>query len=360
MEVQHNVSSRPDASRFYLRRLRFAVALTIAVVTLVGFMAGAEALLWFDPSEVAAVPEAASSGQTTSLAGLRLTKEYIYADGRLLAIEDADAAEHPSTDLAVWRPSTGVWWVIGSPAMPQRSVQWGIAGDVPVPGDYDGDGGTDFGVFRATEGRWWFILSGDGSTRTVQFGTAGDLPAQADFDADGKTDIAVFRPSLSTWYLIESSTGAINQKNFGLPGDVPAPSDYDGDGRAELAVWRPSSSVFYCMDRFNQVTSVPMRTSGAEPVPADYDGDGLSDFAVRDGATWVIRRSTDRSFETIEWQTNSDVAVQNDYDGDGRVDVAVWRPSDGTWYIRSSFDGTLRQTQWGAAGDIPVPALYRR
>ena len=37
----------------------------------------------------------------------QLSKEYIYAGSRLLAVEDANANAAPPADLAVWRPSNG-------------------------------------------------------------------------------------------------------------------------------------------------------------------------------------------------------------------------------------------------------------
>ena len=58
------------------------------------------------------------------------------------------------TDLAVFRPTTGTWFIVPSshPATP-LNVVFGGWGDVPVPGDYDGDGKTDLGIFRAFDRR---------------------------------------------------------------------------------------------------------------------------------------------------------------------------------------------------------------
>jgi hypothetical protein len=68
---------------------------------------------------------------------LPLSKEYVYAAGsRLLAVEDANARASPPYDLAVWRPSTGNWYVLGGTGSQQTSYGWGTSGDIPVPGDY--------------------------------------------------------------------------------------------------------------------------------------------------------------------------------------------------------------------------------
>ena len=83
-------------------------------------------------------------------------------------------------DIAVFRPSNGVWYVIPSsnPSAP-IDVQWGTQGDTPVPGDYDGDGKTDFAFWRPSTGTWYIIPSSAPTNFTVtQWGTNGDVPVQ--------------------------------------------------------------------------------------------------------------------------------------------------------------------------------------
>lgn len=112
----------------------------------------------------------------------QLSKEYIYAGSRLLAVEDANANAAPPADLAVWRPSTGIWWVMGGTGSQQVTVQWGISTDKTVPGDYDVDGKTDFSVFRGSESKWYVQRSSAGAMLVYTFGLSGDKLALADYD----------------------------------------------------------------------------------------------------------------------------------------------------------------------------------
>ena len=83
----------------------------------------------------------------------QLSKEYIHAGSRLLAVQDSNATASPPYDLAVWRPTSGNWYVLGGTGSQQTTYGWGTPGDIPVPGDFDGDGKTDFSVYRS--GTWW-------------------------------------------------------------------------------------------------------------------------------------------------------------------------------------------------------------
>ena len=88
------------------------------------------------------------------------------------------------------------------------SYLWGFASDVPLSGDFDGDGQTDISVFRPSDGYWCVLTSTSGfsSYFAYQFGESTDTPVPDDYDSDGRTDIAVFRPSNGVRYILTSSS----------------------------------------------------------------------------------------------------------------------------------------------------------
>ena len=102
-------------------------------------------------------------------------------------------------------------------------TQFGAPGDLPVQGDYDGNGRTDISVFRPSNGTWYTITAAQGYY-TTSFGVAGDKPTPADYDGDGVTDIAVFRNG--TWFILGSQGPSYSVVQFGQTGDVPVASRY--------------------------------------------------------------------------------------------------------------------------------------
>ncbi|MFE9483908.1 matrixin family metalloprotease [Streptomyces spororaveus] len=99
--------------------------------------------------------------------------------------------------------------------------------DVPVPGDYDGDGALDTAFWRPADGSWFIQPSSGGQERVVQFGRDGDIPVPNDFDHDRKQDLAIWRPSDRTLRVRPSS----GQPDWALStpqdGEVLRPDDYD-------------------------------------------------------------------------------------------------------------------------------------
>jgi hypothetical protein len=266
-------------------------------------------------------------------------------------------------DVAVWRPSTGQWYIIpsGNPGTP--IVQsWGLNGDVPVPGNYDGALDTDLAVWRPSTGGWWIIPSSNPNSPITQYwGFSGDIPVPGDYDGDGKTDLAVWRPSTGGWWITPSSNPNIPIIQYwGLSGDIPVPGDYDGDGKTDLAVWRPSTGQWFVILSSNPGSPITQSwgLNGDIPVPGDYDGDGKTDFAVWRPSTgqWYIIPSSNPGTPIVQsWGLNGDVPVPRDYDGDGKTDLAVWRPTTGQWFIIPSSDqGTPIVHSWGLNGDAPI------
>ena len=258
------------------------------------------------------------------------------------------------TDIAIWNPSSGNWYIQDSTTNTTRIVyNWGngALGDKAVPGDYDGDGKTDVAIFRPAEANWYIIKSSDNTVLLKNWGDSADIPVPGDYDLDGKTDTAVFRPSDGNWYIRNSRDQSVTLKGWGAAGDKPVPADYDGDGATDIAVFRPGDGNWYIItsrDRFARVVSWGNSTD--KPVPADYDGDGRVDVAVYRDGVWYIRHWTNL-VTAKSWGDATDTPVPADYDGDGRSDIAVFRPSDLNWYILQSTTNT------GRLGHIPQPGV---
>lgn len=263
------------------------------------------------------------------------------------------------TDVSVFRPSEGVWYINHSSNNTFRVQGFGSTGDIPASEDYDGDNISDIGVFRPSNGTWYHFLSSNNTVGIIQFGANGDTPAAGDYDGDGKADFSVFRPSTGVWYRYNTSSGTAAVVQFGLTGDIPTAGDYDGDGKYDIAVFRPSTGIWYRLNSNNgSFGAVQFGSNGDIPAHGDFDGDFKTDQAVFRPSTgvWYVYNSSNAAVQIRQWGIDGDVPVTGDYDGDGRDDFAVFRPSTGVWYAVRSSNATNLITQFGVVGDLPAPA----
>jgi hypothetical protein len=273
------------------------------------------------------------------------------------------------TDITVFRPGTGTWYILksGSSFASSAAYAWGTVGDVPVPGDFDGDGKADITVFRPSTGVWYILESKSSFStyRSYTWGTSTDRPVPGDYDGDEKTDLAVYRPSDGRWYVLLSSSNYVTPFVYvlGGPSDIPAPADYDGDGQTDVAVYSPTLgqwTIVFSSSSYSNTVTYRWGTSGDIPIPGDYDGDAKADLAIyrpSNGLWYVLNSGASYStYNVLTWGTLGDIPVPGDIDGDGRIDPTVYRPSTGTWYVlwSSSNYTTWRTHNWGIATDVPV------
>ena len=99
-------------------------------------------------------------------------------------------------DVAIFRPSSGLWAVRGV----TRSY-FGTWNDEPAAGDYDGDGVDEIAIYRASTGLWAI----QGGAR-IYYGGAGDLPI-------GNSD--------GDWYRSGDNLCAIAAGNIGIGTGTP-------------------------------------------------------------------------------------------------------------------------------------------
>ncbi len=156
----------------------------------------------------------------------------------LLAAGVAPAPSTAEAGIGVFRTSTSEWLLRDSVSGgdPELKFSFGAPrepyNDLPVTGDWDGNGSLTIGVYRRQTAQWLLRNRNSGGTPDidVSFGTAGsdDVPVTGDWDGNGTTTIGVFRRINGRWLLRNSNSGgdaeivvAYGAKRDEPSGDVP-------------------------------------------------------------------------------------------------------------------------------------------
>ena len=230
--------------------------------------------------------------------------------------------------------------------------------------------GTDtIGLFRAS-GNFFFLRNTNttGSPDIIaQFGAPGDLPVVGDWDGDGVTTIGLYRPSSSTFFLRDSNTPGfpdlIISFGDGPGGDLPIVGDWNGDGVTTIGVYRPSTSTFFLRNSNSPGApdlSVPFGAPGDKPIVGDWDGDGTTTIGLYrpSGSNFFLRNTNTTGAPNISFPFGAagDTPVVGDWNGDGVTTIGLYRASGAIFFLRNSNSAGFPDLSvpFGAAGDLPI------
>ena len=198
-------------------------------------------------------------------------------------------------DEVIFRPSIQHWYVLnGTNDTEIGSFQWGIPGDVPLIGAWtDGQTMQDTAIFRPTNGDW-FIRFQDQSTTNVAFvGTNGDIPLVGNFAGNGMVDLVTFTPLTGTWTVWDYvNNQVLTNFQWGTVGDIPVIGAWtDGQTMQDTAFFRPSTGDWWIRYHDGSTTNFHYGTAGDVPLVSDFYGNGMIDEAMYRASdnTWYIR-----------------------------------------------------------------------
>lgn len=241
-----------------------------------------------------------------------------------------------STAIGVYRPGTTEFFGRSSrPGFKDDPYDgfrfaYGDRGDVPVVGDWDGNGSQTQGVFR--KGAWFLTntLGNPHGDYAVSYGQAGDRPLVGDWDGDGIQTIGVHRRNLFLLSNSNSSPATTYAFTHGDDGDVAVVGDWDGDGVDTVGTYRSGS--------WN------LRNSNSS---------GFADSAV----SWDLRSSDSSEVAdlAVTYGAPTSVPIVGDWDSDGRVGIGVFH--QGGWHLSNSITSPATDIyvpSYGKATDRPL------
>lgn len=299
-----------------------------------------------------------SLATTGSLSGTTISVSFSGAG--TLTTGGGGPSPSPTATIGIFRPPAPVGGALGFFVVDSNGNyvydatdkvrQFGLAGDTPVAGDWDGTGVVRMGVFRCpapgagictwyldqnNNGQWDGTLGGD---LAFQFGLPGDIPVVGDWNGNGISKVGVIRcpavgqPGICSWFLdiqnLRAPSGDFFVGLYGVAGDQPAVGHWSGAGG-----------------------TIPVDNIGVFRTGQWILNSGGSGF-------WV---PSDRQYS---YGLPGDIPVVGKWDGaaDKRIGVfrcpAVGQAGTCTWILNTTGNGTFSAsdlvTSYGLPGDKPV------
>jgi hypothetical protein len=203
----------------------------------------------------------------------------------------------------------------------------GFKTDIPVTGDWTGDGSIKVGIYR--NGKWYLDLNGNGIWEDCQTdkcapsfgGSNGDVPVVGDWTGDKITKLGIYRKG--QWYLDKNGNGA-----------------WDG------------CTVDSCLGPFGGF-------SMDIPIVGNWTGDGVMKIGIYRQGQWFLDKNGNGTWEGCDVDIclgpfggfKEDIPVIGDWDHTGKDKIGIYRK--GHWFLDLTDNG-----KWDGCGtDLCVDAL---
>ncbi len=251
--------------------------------------------------------------------------------------------------VATYDPGSGLWQIRNSNSSGFANLgmfTFGLGGNnsFPVVGHWTGRGPVTIGVVEVIDS----AIPGQGKVLTWKlrnsltpgapdvaqfaFGAQGDIPVVGDWDGNGTTTVGIYQADpkfgepAGTWKLRNSlsagppsyNTSGIDGFAYGgLPGDLPVSGDWDGNGADSVGVVeRVNTGNLLIWNLRNENSAGP-----TDAGKFAFGSAALGTLPI-DGIGFVSGAA--------DWQP-----VTGDWNGDGKTTVGVFDPL-GTWLLKNS------------------------
>jgi len=253
-----------------------------------------------------------------------------------------------------------LWMLDDANGAETAQFHFGMAGAIPVVGDWNGSGTSKIGAFL--DGVWFLDLNGNGiwdaGDLWVKLGGEGDQPVTGDWNGDGKTDIGIFGPVWvgdSRAISVEPGLPTAQNPPKARPKNVPPDP---ADAAIGWRTMKPGHNGRIRSDLIDHVFEFGRK--GDVAVSGDWNGDGIHSIGIFRNGTWFLDVDGDGRWSendvVAEYGQEGDLPVVGDWTGDGISKIGFFR--DGLFQLDTDnnrrIDATDKVFEMGAAGDIPV------
>jgi len=225
----------------------------------------------------------------------------------------------------------------------------------------------------------WYLrnsLTSGVATNTFRYGIRGDIPVMGDWNGDGHDTVGVVRTNTLpggqqtySWYLRNSNTPGsatitpfvFGTKRFVSPdilGTIPLAGDWNDDGVDTIGVMvydiNPDGPIQWQLRNSNSAGPpdivITYSRGRDRPIVGDWNGDGVDTIGVVRGPnSWLLRNSNTSGVAQVAFTYGSggrfrELPVVGDWNGDGVDTPAVLRNRPATdsqggyedWLFRNS------------------------